>query len=653
MPSHAAKHGEKIIVKQHRQTSAKTKTKSISKKIEPKTAIFSDPMVQAQRLVSQKQYMGALQLAATSKTQIHYNLIRWLVAQQPGNPLTMSDYLTLLPRIRDWPNMNKVRLQAEGLLNDATPDSVVLAIFADGQPNTTMGVTRYAQALQNAGRPQEAKQQVQYFYVHSDASSTSLNDLTNRFPGYLGPEFLQARADRLVWEGNYGAARDLLPLLPADSRAKLNVRIALATQSAGAIALVETLSGDAQNDPGVMFERIRWNRKQMNDDAAQRLLAATETVKGYEEPLEKERSLIARDLFQNKNYEGAYKTSIPTQISDSSSYAQNQWFAGWIALRYLKDPDKAETHFHAMYNAVKTPISIARAAYWAGRAEKARGNNEVAEKWWKIATNYPTTFYGQIAARTLNLPLANLWRPDPAYTAQTVTDDSRLQAAQVLSKAGQTDLAIQFLRQAAKTSDADTGIQIAQFAKHIGMLRGAVLAAKEVQQQGQTVYSAGYPLLPASTHSVIDSRLEPALVHGIIRQESEFDLDAKSGAGAMGLMQLMPATAQQTARKLNVAYTPGALLNNAQYNVQLGSRYLADRIDGFESEPLLAIAAYNAGATRVRQWLDQYGDPRSGTIDWIDWLESIPFYETRNYVQRVVENTEVYRMILDQSHKNQ
>ncbi len=643
MPAWAAK-SRLVPPKQH--VVAKAAKTSAAKKVAAKPSAAATPVAAAWQLIAQKRFNEALGIAQRSQSSPMELLLRWQIAQQPGNPFVLSDYLALLPQIRDWPNTNKVRLQAEGLLTENTPDANILALFADGPPNTTTGAQRYVQALQHAGREEEAVQQLRYFYVHSSAPLASLGDLANQYPQWLGAEYNYVRADQLIWNGNYAAAREILPLLDNDARQVLQTRIALATQDKFAAALDANVANTYQNDPALMFERVRWNRKQGFDDSAVKILAQTATVKGQEEPLEKERGLIARKLFENQNYTRAYAAAAPTAISDSSSYTQNEWFAGWLALRFLDQPDEAETHFRAMYDAVKTPISIARASYWAGRAEAKRGNQVVAEKWWNIAASYPTTFYGQLAAHSLDKPITQFWRPDPAYTSQLVNSDVRLQVAELLARANLPDVASQFLKQSAKTMAPDDAVQVAQFAQHLNLPRAAVLAAKEAQQQGKTVYSAGYPTLPASVNAVMDPRIEPALVHGIIRQESEFDLDAKSGAGAQGLMQLMPATAQQTAGKVGVPYNPQQLLHSAGYNVQLGSRYLADRVQGFTAEPLLAIAAYNAGAGRVREWLVQFGDPRLGKVDWVDWLESIPFYETRNYVQRVVENTEVYRMIL-------
>jgi soluble lytic murein transglycosylase len=325
--------------------------------------------------------------------------------------------------------------------------------------------------------------------------------------------------------------------------------------------------------------------------------------------------------------------------------ADAEFLAGWVALRRLGDPAAAYEHFTQLYANVRMPISRARGAYWAGRAADERGMTDIAKRWFASATEHGTTFYGQLAGQR-TLAARPAFAPEPQPTAEDVADFDRkelVRAVRMLSELGRGDLAKPFLLRLG--ASAGTPVQhklITTLAETADWLDVAAASARRASADGTILLASAFPVIQVKHKGVA----EPPLVLAIARQESAFDKAAVSRADARGLMQLMPATAKDMAKSLSMRFSADRLLTDPNYNLTLGQAYLDKLLDSFDGSYLLALAAYNAGPARVRQWLETYGDPRAGTIDVVDWIEAIPFGETRNYIQRVLENLQVYRLRL-------
>ncbi len=356
----------------------------------------------------------------------------------------------------------------------------------------------------------------------------------------------------------------------------------------------------------------------------------------------RERSWHIREALDRGDMQDAYLLAASHIQRGGVAFADAEWLAGWVALRFLERPADALRHFRVLYENVSMPISRGRAAYWAGRAADAMGDDLEARQWYARGAEHSTTFYGQLASARLGATRVALPQtaPIPDQRVEAFNQRDIVRATRALIRVDRRELAERFLRTLAfRAADEEESFLVAQLAAQSGFTSTAVYATRRATRSNAALVDIGYPLLdPVPEHAP-----EPALVHAIIRQESGFDREAVSRAGARGLMQLMPATAKETARSVGLEYDIGALLANPSYNVTLGRAYLAAMVERFGGHYVLAIAAYNAGPHRVNQWISRNGHPAAPDVDVIDWIEKIPFSETRNYVQRVLEGLHVYR----------
>jgi soluble lytic murein transglycosylase len=397
------------------------------------------------------------------------------------------------------------------------------------------------------------------------------------------------------------------------------------------------------HDPGLIYERARYRRSQ--DDLPGMVALFDKPMASVPRPdlLWRELDSAARHALETKQYKIAYDLAKQHGAKSGTTFAEGEWLAGWIALRFVKDANAAYGHFTAMFDGVSSPLSKGRAAYWAGRAATALNNKADADRWYWQASLYPTTYYGQLGAGEIGvnppLPMPEMPKPTPQEQATFAKQDI-VRVVQLLGQIGAADQAKTFLtaliEKAGTRGEQRLGVDLAA---SLGRPDLTLAAAKVARQKGTEMLEYLFPvkkLVSAGTP-------ETALVLGVIRQESAFDPEAVSSAGARGLMQLMPATAKYVAKKLGLRYTKDKLTSDTTFNISLGRAYLSELLDDHGGSYVLAIAAYNAGPRRVSEWTARFRDPRRQDVDVIDWVELIPISETRNYVQRVLENTQVYR----------
>ncbi len=550
----------------------------------------------------------------------------------------------------DWPYLNKFRGQAEASMPANLPDVQVIAWFAANEPQTGTGAMRYGSALLNQGRTVEGRKVIRDAWIEKSMSREEQRAFYNRFSGQLDKTASEQRFDRQLLRGNYTNARAVADTLGGGYPALAEARIALSMDHGNIEGLIARIPNALQRDPGLLYERLKWRRKKNLDDGAIAILASAPPMADVSNPEEwwKERNIIIRRLMESRQYSRAYDLAKRhEQKAGTSAFTEAQWISGFLALRFVNKPWEAFETFERMFHNVETPISRARAAYWAGRSSEVLKHSEIARQWYQEAAKYQTTFYGQMAASTLGMPPQTLPAARPAAAArQSVQNDDMARAAQYLARAGYRSEASAFLLRAADKAGSTQKIEgYAAVAASIGQTPAAIKIAQEAQNKYGVILTAQlYPTLESKMGNVRDT--EWALAHAIIRQESRFDENAISSAGARGLMQLMPATAKETAGKIGISHNNDWLTSRPDHNIRLGSRYLGDMVNRYGGEYALAAAAYNAGPGRVSQWINQFGDPRSSQRDMIDWIEEIPIYETRNYVQRVLEGVHVYRQIM-------
>lgn len=594
-----------------------------------------------------KRFDAARRIAAAARDPLIPQLIRWLWLQTANSGASFEDIASFIETKPDWPAREALLRRAEEAMNGATGEGRIIAWFDAHPPETGLGLLRLGEALLRLGREAEAFPVMRRAWVDGNLALRDEKILWAEFGQRFSNADNAARADRLLWDGNIEAARRMLPRLDSDARRLVETRIALANNVAGAEKLVAGLPAQLREDGGLAYDRLRWQRKRGMDDGVEALLYNAPDDLGRAEKWWVERHLRARKAMAEGRISEAYRLAAGHGLKGGSALAEAEWLAGWIALRLLQEPQTALKHFTKLQDSVRYPVSLSRAGYWLGRTHDALGNAEQARQSYAEAARHSTTFYGQLAAHAVN-PGSPLELPESTQvSAETTRHFERrevVRVARILVELDQEDRLRPFILRLVHTADnPEEHKLVAQLARNLRRVDLAVTATKRSARQNIILVRESFPLVEPMLHT---NEPETALVLALSRQESEFNQFAVSPAGARGLMQLMPATAKGVAKEIKTTYQQASLTNDAGYNVRLGAYYLNGLLQNWSSNYVLALAAYNAGEGRVRRWIRDWGDPRQPHVDVIDWIELIPFSETRNYVQRVLEGVQIYRALL-------
>lgn len=559
---------------------------------------------------------------------------------------TYAEYRDFLTRRSDWPGLADLRAEAEQRVA-GQGDQVVLATFAAVPAQTIDGVLAHAAALRRSGQQAEADTLVVTTWHNRDLTDAEHAVLLAQNRRLLADHHV-TRLDQMLWRGAHQNARRMLALVSDDQQSLARARMALRNRADNANALLRAVPASLMADPGLSQARFEWRVRAGNWDDAKALLAersARAALLGQPEAWASRRRGLARDELHEGDAEFAYRLASQHHLHGGAAYADLEWLSGYISLTRLNNPARALQHFSNHDRVVRSPISKGRAGYWKGRAHRAMGDAALADMEFTKAAAFQTSFYGLLAAEAAGLPFdVGLSAPAASDWPQSaILRDSVFQAGFLLAQAGERSRAEQFWRHLAdQLSDADAA-RLGQAAIDLGEPHLAVMIGKTVARRG-TVLARPYYALHPLVQQALPVPAELALA--IARRESEFDPVVRSGVGALGLMQLMPATAREVAGQLGVSrqHSDARLTRDPVYNATLGARYLADLEDQFAGNVVMMSAAYNAGPSRPEQWMREYGDPRGGSAEaMIDWIEGIPFRETRNYVMRVTESLPVYR----------
>jgi soluble lytic murein transglycosylase len=603
--------------------------------------------LKAMKEADARHFDGARRLAARAKEPLVAKLVDWMWLQASGSGAPFDAITAFIEANPDWPARDAMLRRADESIDGAVSDDRILAWYAAHAPTTGLGLLRYGEALSRKGQQREAFDALRRAWVDGNLALKDEKQIWTEFGSRFSAQDNAGRADRLLWDGNIEAARRMLPRLkPADQRLA-EVRIALALNASNAEKLVAELPKSLQDDGGLAYDRMRWQRRHGKDDVVESLLYNAPDDLGRAEKWWVERRYRARKAMAEGRISEAYRLAAGHGLKGGNSMAEAEWLAGWIALRLLQEPAAALKHFTILQQNVSYPISQARAAYWLGRTETRLGDAEQAHYWYTQAAQHSTTFYGQLAAHELDttqaLKLPAPTRPEPALAAKFEKREV-VRAAHILVELDREDKLRPFILRLVHTaSSPEEHKLVAELARNLRRVDLAVTSAKRSAREGIILVHESYPLVEPMIR--MDTP-EPALLLAVSRQESEFNQFALSSAGARGLMQLMPTTAKHLAKQLKINYHPAKLTDDAGYNVRLGAFYLNGLLKNWDNNYVLALAAYNAGEARVRGWIRDWGDPRSPNVDVIDWIELIPFSETRNYIQRVLESVQVYRALL-------
>lgn len=556
---------------------------------------------------------------------------------------SLGEYEDFLSRRADWPGLPFLKEKGEEAAARSTTPSRVIAYFGSDLPQTALGAIALVQALKADG--QTALAETEAMRAWAELSFTAEEETALLL---LEPEALarvhQLRLDNLLWQGRRAEAVRMLPRVGADWQRLAAARIGLRADQNGTTALIEAVPPKLKADPGLTYERFLWRmRRDAYDDAVQLLLDTPAEALGRPDLWAERRALMARWLMRNGRPKDAYRVAARHGLTSGADYADLEFLAGFVALRKLGDTETALRHFGHLKAGVSTPISVARAEYWLGRAEEAAGRNDKAAAHYTAAARHQTAYYGLLSAERLGLPLDPFLLDDsrPAdWRGAGFARSSVLEAALLLQKAGDRTLAKRFILHLAETQDAAGLAQLADMALQLDEPHIAVLIGKAAAERGIIIPRAYYPVPGMVPDGLSVSR---ALALAISRRESEFDPAARSHADARGLMQVLPSTAKLVAKELALEFEAGKLIADPAYNVTLGSAYLAKMVKDFGPSIALVASGYNAGPNRPKRWIEEFGDPRAEGVDVVDWVETIPFAETRTYVMRVVEGVVIYR----------
>ncbi|MFA6279740.1 MAG: lytic transglycosylase domain-containing protein [Bdellovibrionales bacterium] len=589
------------------------------------------------------------QMMAKGNDPILNKVLRGLLMAQPNNDYSFDDLAAFVTNNPDWPGLKGIMMILEQKIPSGATDAQLVNWFNAHPPLTPTAFYRYIDSLQAIGQAPKAQELVQARWVDRNFGNGDQASFFDRYAFMLNKTDHEVRLDRLLWENEMTAARAMYPYVDAAHKALAEARIALANQTSNAEALIAQVPSSLQNDAGLLYERVRWRRKNDNDDGALELLLNAPDDLGQPEKWWEERHIVIRRLMEAKNFATAYRLAARHGLKTGFNFVQAEFLAGWLALRFLDKPTLAHHHFTALLKECVTPISRARGYYWLGRTYEAAGQSGDAQQAYETAATLNTTFYGQLAITRLYAQPTIRAATEPTIPTAIRTrffDRDVVRATERLYKAGQNDLARTFFK--AITDNATQRVDFAltlELAYQLQRPDWAVSAAKAANQKNFIITGAAYPVLAMA----MPRQPEAALTHALIRQESQFKADAGSPVGAQGLMQLMPTTAKDVAKKLGMPFS-ASRLTDPDYNVRLGTTFIQHQIDNFDGSYVLALAGYNAGPRRAREWMDTYGDPRTPNVDPIDWIELIPIYETRNYIQRIIENLQFYRARLNNSH---
>jgi len=563
-----------------------------------------DNLAAALEAVKQSDWVTANHLAGQITSTQGQTMITW--ARLRAGEGDWWEYTAFLNEHSDWPGLKRLRRQAEGVIPSTEKPAVIRAFFAIQKPQTGTGALRLIEALQKQGRTADARTTAINAWTELTLSRDEQSQFLAAYNGIVSRHHW-SRLDNLLWAGKTKEAARMFDLVSPAQQALAKARIGLRRGAPNVDELLAAVSSNDRQDAGLAYDRFQWlMKKDRWDDAHDAVVERTgETAKmGRPEKWASRRRGFARRAMRAGEPQVAYLLASQHELTEGSDYADLEWLAGYISLTYLDAPQQAQAHFKNFDTAVKSPISRGRAGYWLGKVHEVLGDYEQAAK-------------------------------DYIDAAQSV-----FEAAKLLHHAQEPIMMRWFLTHMAETLPRTELMQLAKYAEQVGENYVVLGIAKEAAKRGIVLPKSYYPITELAGYSV---DVAPEIAMSIARRESELNPSAVSPAGARGLMQVMPATARQVAGEIGLEYSRDRLTSDWRYNAALGTAYLGGLIEVYEGSYILAFAAYNAGPHRVDQWIEQYGDPRDPLTSVVDWVEHIPFRETRNYVMRVAESLHVYR----------
>ncbi len=610
---------------------------------------------QAIDLVRKNRQDEATTIESTISDPIARKLVEWVILRSDDGSPDFSRYLAFITNNPSWPSVTTLRRRAEGVLwQERVDPQTVIRFFSSEPPHTVKGHFALAQAFLAQGNTSAAASTLRDAWRSDGFSSDLEAQARETFAGLITPADDAARMDARLYAEDDDAGLRAASHLDATALAIAKARAAVINQSANAKALLDAVPEAARHDPGYIFSRIQWLRRaDKMTEAAQWMAAAPRDPARIADPDQwwTERRLIARKLLDLGDARTAYEIADGAVPPVNDNYRAEQHFtAGWIALRFLREPAAAFQHFAKIAEGATNPIPLARSYYWQARALEALDRDRDAREFYEAAAGYPTAYYGQLARARLGLDEVTLHAlPEPAGEHRPL---ELARVFEILYAIDERDLIAAMAADLGDKATDSAGLAtLAELTAHRSDARATLLIGKAALGRGYPFERYAFPDFGIPEYQPIGPEVEPCVVFSIARQESAFNPKVVSSANAIGLMQVTPAAGRDTAKRFNVTFDQNRLMSDVAYNAQLGTAELGRDIASWRGSYILAFVAYNAGPRRAKEWIDQYGDPRDPKLDPIDWIERIPISETRNYVQRVIENMQVYRALIENNTK--
>ena len=595
--------------------------------------------------------LAALSSRASDPTVAAIARWRYLIDRESG--ASFADLSAFLDAHPNWPNAETTQRNAERAMPVDMPASQVLAFFQNREPVSGEGMLMRGAALLAQGDTAEGPIWIRRGYVAGTFSASREAQIREQYAQYLPADADKLRLSALLWEDDFAGAQRMLAYVDTGTRAVGTARLKLRSNTKGAQQFIDAVPAALKEDFGLLYDIGRWYRRSEQYTAGARFMAKSYRDPAIPIPLDKwwdEKSAHVRMAIKERRWTDAYAVSASAGLTEGADFAEAEFLAGWMQLRFLGDTSRALAHFDRIAPNVSTPISLARGHYWTARAREAAGDNAGAIVEYELAAKNPETYYGQLATAALSSNptiTVDMSTSVSSRGISTMERDELVQAIAMLSAIGDTTLLPRFVGALGDRLEVREDFETASaLLMQLNRPAMSVRVAKRAMQKDLHVFRYAYPMVDLPPYRGNGQPPDPAFVHALMRQESEFDPNARSTADARGIMQMLPATAKMTANRHGIPYEASRLLGDWQYNATLGMAHMRDLLDQFGGSYVLVAVAYNAGPGRANQWIKEFGDPRSPGVDVVDWIERIPFSETRNYVMRLIENTNVYRAML-------
>lgn len=596
-------------------------------------------------LVRKRKAGDATNYAASISDPVARKLAEWIILRSEDNGATVERYRAFLSANPSWPSQTFLRRRLEAAMwDDRRDDSIAWSWFENESPISAKGRFTLAKAMLARGDRANAERLVREAWRSDPMSEDTENNALDQFGALLTPGDQKARMDTLLYGSENEAALRAARRLGAGYVALAKARIAAVKKAPNARALLDAVPRELHNDPGFIFSKIQLLRREEKFAEAAQLMLSAPKDPGRLYNLDEwwiERRLLARKMIDTEEFRSAYLIARDAALPSRDIYKTEQEFtAGWIALRFLNDPTTAAQHFARIGVGSVNPTTLARAGYWQGRAAEAAGRQQEARNAYARAAEQSTSYYGQLARAKLGLPQIELNSQPRGRGAERL---EIVRAAQLLYELDERELAVPMLADMGENGDPEALAGLGELTQRYSDARGMLLLGKAALNRGLPFDFYAYPVNGIPHFSQIGPEVERSIVYAIARQESAFNPSVVSPAQAYGLMQVTPDAARYVCKRHGATYDLSRLKNDSSYNATLGAAELGGLLEDYRGSYIMTFAAYNAGRGSVKKWIDRYGDPRDPKVDAVDWVELIPFSETRNYVQRIMENLQVYR----------